>query len=136
MTERFSSAALGFFCILGVGRGIRLTHRNLIGSCVCLPGHFAQDDATYDCRALAPPGQTGVFYMGVQRLAQIAERLFSHSLAPGTPAAVLRDGIRPKQTVTACSLWRLVQMASAYGPQPGLLIIKETVRVNPQYYAY
>ena len=135
MTERFSSAALGFVCVLGAVRGIRLKHRNLAGSCVCLPGHFARDDATYDCRALARPGQTGVFYMGVQRLAQIAERLFSHGLAPGTPAAVVRNGTRLTQTVTAFILRRFVQMAPAYGPQPGLLIIGETVHMSPQYYA-
>ena len=38
--------------------GIPLTHRNLAGSCVFLPGHFSRDDATYDWRALAQPGQT------------------------------------------------------------------------------
>ena len=47
--------------------GIPLTHRNLAGGCVFLPGHFAQDDATYDWRTLARPGQTRVFYLGVQR---------------------------------------------------------------------
>lgn len=136
MTECFSSAAPGFVCILGAGRGIRLTHRNLAGSWVFLPGHFAQDDATYDCRALARPGQAGVSFMGVQRLAQFAERLFSHGLAPGTPAAVVRHLTRPTQTVTACSLRRLVQMAPAYGPQPGLLTIAETVRMSPLHHAY
>lgn len=115
--------------------GIPLTHRNLAGSCVFLPGHLAQDDATHDWRALARPGQTRVFYMGVQRLAQIADRLFSHGLAPDTPAAIVRDGTRPTQTVIACSLQRLVEMAPAYGPQPGLLIIGETVRMSPHYHA-
>ena len=115
--------------------GIPLTHRNPDGSFVFLPGHLAQDDATYDWRPLAQPGQTRVFYMGVQRLAQIAERLFSHGLAPGTPAAVVRNGTRLTQTVTAFILRRFVQMAPAYGPQPGLLIIGETVHMSPQYYA-
>lgn len=41
--------------------GIPLTHRNLAGSCVLLPGHLANDDATHDWRALARPGQTRVF---------------------------------------------------------------------------
>ncbi|WP_341909942.1 uroporphyrinogen-III C-methyltransferase [Polaromonas sp. YR568] len=115
--------------------GIPLTHRNLAGSCVFLPGHLAQDDATHDWRALARPGQTRVFYMGVQRLAHIAERLFSYGLALDTPAAIVRDGTRPTQTVIACSLRRLVDKAPAYGPQPGLLIIGETVRMSPHYYA-
>lgn len=115
--------------------GIPLTHRNLALSCVFLSGHLAQDDATNDWRALAQPGQTRVFYMGVQRLAQIAEKLFSHGLAVDTPAAIVRDGTRPTQTVNACSLLRLVEMAPSYGSQPGLLIIGETVRMSPHYRA-
>jgi uroporphyrin-III C-methyltransferase len=115
--------------------GIPLTHRDLAGSCVFLPGHLADDAATHDWAALARPGQTRVFYMGVQRLAQIAQQLISHGLSPDTPAAIVRDGTRPTQTVLACSLRRLVEQAPAYGPQPGLLIIGETVQLSPQFQA-
>ena len=115
--------------------GIPLTHRDLAASCVFLPGHLADDEATHDWRALARPGQTRVFYMGIQRLAHIAELLFSHGLPPDTPAAIVRDGTRPTQTVVACSLRRLVDLAPAYGPQPGLLIIGETVQLSPDYHA-
>ncbi len=115
--------------------GIPLTHRDLAASCVFLPGHLADDEATHDWRALARPGQTRVFYMGIQRMAHIAELLFSHGLAPDTPAAIVRDGTRPTQTVVACSLRRLVEQAPAYGPQPGLLIIGETVQLSPDYHA-
>lgn len=73
--------------------------------------------------------------MGEQRLAQIAQQLFSHGLASDTPAAIVRDGIRPTQTVIACCLRRLVEMAPAHGPQPGLLIIGETVRMSPYDHA-
>jgi siroheme synthase len=73
--------------------------------------------------------------MGIQRLAHIAELLVSHGLAPDTPAAIVRDGTRPTQTVVACSLRRLVDLAPAYGPQPGLLIIGETVQLSPDYHA-
>jgi uroporphyrin-III C-methyltransferase len=115
--------------------GIPLTHRNLAGSCVFLPGHLADDDATHDWAALARPGQTRVFYMGVQRLAQIAQQLISHGLSPDTPAAIVRDGTRPTQTVIATSLQNLVARAPAYGLQPGLLIIGETVQLSPDYRA-
>lgn len=40
--------------------GIPLTHRNLAGSCVFLPGHLANDDAAHGWRALTRPGQTRV----------------------------------------------------------------------------
>jgi len=115
--------------------GIPLTHRDFAASCVFLPGHLADDEATHDWRALARPGQTRVFYMGIQRLPHIAERLMAHGLSPDTPAAIVRDGTRPSQTVLACRLSRLVEQAPAYGPQPGLLIIGETVQLSPHYEA-
>ena len=115
--------------------GIPLTHRDLAASCVFLPGHLADDEATHDWRALARPGQTRVFYMGIQRLAHIAGQLIAHGLSPDTPAAIVRDGTRPTQTVVACSLRRLVEQAPAYGPQPGLLIIGETVQLSPDFHA-
>lgn len=113
--------------------GIPLTHRDLAGSCVFLPGHFADDNATYDWAVLARPGQTRVFYMGVQRLAHIAEQLITHGLPPDTPAAIVRDGTRISQTVIATGLHNLVTRAPAYGPQPGLLIIGETVQLSPDF---
>ena len=113
--------------------GIPLTHRGLSASCVFLPGHLADDAATHDWRALARPGQTRVFYMGVQRLPHIAERLMAAGLPPDTPAAIVRDGTRASQTVLACRLSRLVERAPAYGPQPGLLIIGETVQLSPHF---
>ena len=113
--------------------GIPLTHRGLAGSCVFLPGHLADDEATHDWRALARPGQTRVFYMGVQRLAQIAQALIAHGLPPDTPAAIVQDGARPTQSVLAHPLRRLVEIAPPYGPRPGLLIIGETVRLSPSF---
>lgn len=113
--------------------GIPLTHRDLSASCVFLPGHLADDAATHDWRALARPGQTRVFYMGTQRLPYIADRLMAAGLSSDTPAAIVRDGTRASQTVLACRLSRLVERAPAYGPQPGLLIIGETVQLSPHF---
>lgn len=112
--------------------GIPLTHRDLASTCVFLPGHRADDDATHDWAALARPGQTRVFYMGVHRLAQIADQLIAHGLPPDTPAAIVCDGTRASQTVIATGLRNLVARAPGYGP-PGLLIIGETVQLSPDY---
>ena len=113
--------------------GIPLTHRDLASSCVFLPGHLADDSTYADWASLARPGQTRVFYMGIQRLALIAEQLISHGLPPSTPAAIVRDGTRPTQEVFACPLSRLVALAPTYGPRPGLLIIGETVQLCPEF---
>lgn len=113
--------------------GIPLTHRDYAASCVFLPGHMADDAASPDWSALSRHGQTRVFYMGVQRIGYIAKQLIDHGLDPDTPAAIVRDGTRSSQAVWACGLRALVQRAPAYGPQPGLLIIGETVQLSPEY---
>ncbi len=139
--QALRAAGISFEVVPGVtaasgcsaGAGIPLTHRELSASCVFLPGHLADDEATHDWRSLALPGQTRVFYMGIQRLAFIAQRLMEHGLSADTPAAIVRDGTRPTQTVLACPLHQLVAAAPAYGPQPGLLLIGETVQLSPHY---
>lgn len=139
--QALQAAGIAFEVVPGVtaasgcsaAAGIPLTHRDLSASCTFLPGHLADDEARHDWQALARPGQTRVFYMGVQRLAQIAQQLITHGLAPDTPAAIVYDGSRPTQTVIAMGLRALVARAPAYGPQPGLLIIGETVQLSPDF---
>lgn len=139
--QALQAAGIAFEVVPGVtaasgcsaAAGIPLTHRDVSASCVFLPGHLADEEAAHDWAALARPAQTRVFYMGIQRLPHITERLISHGLSPDTPAAIVRDGTRPSQTVLACPLGRLVEAAPAYGPQPGLLIIGETVQLSPHF---
>jgi uroporphyrin-III C-methyltransferase len=113
--------------------GIPLTHRDLSHSCTFLPGHLADDRTELDWPALARPRQTLVFYMGVERLARIARQLIEHGLAPDTPAAIVLDGTRQTQDVVATGLAALAANAPDLGPQPGLLIIGQTVRLSPHY---
>ena len=96
-------------------------------------GAVQQSRAALPLRGMAGAGQTRVFYMGVQRLAQIAQALIAHGLPPDTPAAIVQDGARPTQSVLAHPLRRLVEIAPPYGPRPGLLIIGETVRLSPSF---
>lgn len=141
--QALQAAGIAFEVVPGVtaasgcsaAAGIPLTHRDLAGSCVFLPGHLADDNASHDWAALAVPGQTRVFYMGVQRLGYIAQQLMAHGLSSETPAAIVIDGTRATQIVIATSLRNLVVCAPAYGPQPGLLIIGETVQLSPEFNA-
>lgn len=117
--------------------GIPLTQRGMARACVFLAGQLADEgtpfDEQLDWPALARPGQTRVFYMGIARLPRIAGQLMAHGLSPDTPAAVVQDGTRPGQRVLACRLSRLLERAPAYGPRPGLLIIGEAVALSPDY---
>lgn len=139
--QALQAAGIAFEVVPGVtaaggcaaAAGIPLTHRDLANSCVFLPGHMAEGNSPLDWDALARPGQTRVFYMGVARLSHIAEQLIVHGLPPDTPAAIVRDGTRATQTVIATGLRDLVARAPAHGPQPGLLIIGETVQLSPHF---
>lgn len=113
--------------------GIPLTHRDLAHSCSFLPGHLADERQSLDWAALARPGQTRVFYMGVARLASIAQQLIEQGLAPETPAAIVYDGTRSQQRVLACGLATLVRKTAAKPSRPGLLIIGETVALSAHF---
>lgn len=117
--------------------GIPLTHRELAHSCTFVSGQPADGEIEtsphFDWGALARPNQTRVFYMSVARIAAIARMLISHGLPAGTPAAVVQEGTRPGQRVWAMGLADLVEHAPAYGPQPGLLIVGETVALSPYF---
>ncbi len=115
--------------------GIPLTHRDHAHSVTFLPGHLAceDDNNQIDWAGLARPKQTRVFYMGVERLRGIAAALIAHGLPPDTPAAVVQDGARSTQTVTAMPLAQLMENAPAYGVRPGLLIISETVALSEHW---
>ncbi|WP_374567986.1 uroporphyrinogen-III C-methyltransferase [Ideonella sp.] len=113
--------------------GIPLTHRELANTCTFLPGHLADGSVELDWPALARPAQTLVFYMGVERIARIAEQLIAHGLPDNTPAAIVRDGTRDTEDVLATGLAALARLAPAHGPRPGLLIVGQTVRLSPHY---
>jgi len=113
--------------------GIALTHRQWASSCVFLPGHRAQDDASLDWASLARGSQTLVFYMGVARVAAIGQQLIAHGLLPTTPAALIIDGTRPGQRILATTLERLLRASSGCGSGPGLLIVGRTVGLSPYY---
>lgn len=119
--------------------GIPLTQRGMASACIFLAGHLADEQTPFgqqlDWAALARPGQTRVFYMGIERLARIAAQLQLHGLSPATPAAIVQDGTRASQRVLALPLQQLVAQAPAYGPRPGLLIIGETVALSPAFAA-
>jgi len=79
--------------------GIPVTHRELASAVAFITGHEdpCKATSTIDWSALARFPGTLVFYMGVSRLADLAEALVQHGLAADTPAAVIRWGATPAQ---------------------------------------
>ena len=116
--------------------GIPLTHRDHAQSVTIVTAHAQKDgEATLkepDWRALAMPGATGVFYMGLARLDHIVAKLLEHG-APGIrPAGIISQGTTPGQRVVAATLATITAAASAAGLQsPALLVVGDVVALQP-----
>jgi uroporphyrin-III C-methyltransferase/precorrin-2 dehydrogenase/sirohydrochlorin ferrochelatase len=108
--------------------GIPLTHRDHAHSVSFVTGHADKNGAEPDWRALAGPGQTAVFYMGLQRLPVIVERLLQHGAPTGRAAAVVAQGSLESQRVVNASFGTLVAACEAAGlASPALLIVGDVV---------
>lgn len=107
--------------------GIPLTHREHAHSVTFVTGHGQE----LDWRALAMPGATGVFYMGLARLDHIVAKLLEHD-APGTrPAAIVAQGTSPEQRVITATLATIRGAAAAANlPAPALLIVGDVVALH------
>jgi uroporphyrin-III C-methyltransferase/precorrin-2 dehydrogenase/sirohydrochlorin ferrochelatase len=107
--------------------GIPLTHRDYAQSCVFVTGHRrARNGAAQgepDWPALARPGQTVVFYMGVGMLPTIARRLIEHGRAAGTPAAIVERATTDRQRAVTGTLATLPDLAKAHAVKPPALVI-------------
>ena len=115
--------------------GIPLTHRHYAQVLTFTTGHSKNEvaHAPVDWAALARPGQTAVFYMGLNGLPNIVEQLQAHGLVANHPAAVIEQGTRPSQRVISGTLATLVQqVAAAQVKSPALLIVGEVTRLHEQ----
>ncbi len=111
--------------------GIPLTHRDHAHSVTLVTGHQDGDGREPDYQALAKPGITAVFYMGLARVEHIVARLLRHGAPKTLPAALIAQGtIENQRVVTAharhdcgsCRAWRL--------ESPALLVVGEVVSLH------
>jgi uroporphyrin-III C-methyltransferase / precorrin-2 dehydrogenase / sirohydrochlorin ferrochelatase len=111
--------------------GIPLTHRDYAHSVTFVTGHADDEGREPDWRALAKPGLTAVFYMGLARVEQIAARLVAHGAAALTPAAIIAQGTLPDQRVVTGTLATIAAAAAASDIQsPALLVVGEVVSLH------
>lgn len=75
---------------------IPLTHRGLSQGCTFVTGH-AEKSLDINWQALAQLNHTLVFYMGLTRADEIAEKLLAGGLAADTPVAIIENGCRSNQ---------------------------------------
>jgi uroporphyrin-III C-methyltransferase / precorrin-2 dehydrogenase / sirohydrochlorin ferrochelatase len=112
--------------------GIPLTHRDYAHSVTFVTGHADQNDQEPDWAALALPGNTAVFYMGLARVAHIAAKLIAHGARPGLPVGIIAQGTLPDQRVITATLATIGGIsAHANVASPALLVVGEVVSLHP-----
>lgn len=105
--------------------GIPVTHRDWVKGVTLVTGH-TRDGTEPDWRALAASGTTLVVYMGVKRLADIAERLMAAGLSRRTPAAMVQSGTTATQRAVVAPLEFIAAETSAADIQsPAVLVVGE-----------
>jgi uroporphyrin-III C-methyltransferase/precorrin-2 dehydrogenase/sirohydrochlorin ferrochelatase len=111
--------------------GIPLTHRDYAHAVTFVTGHAPGDGQEPDWRALAMPGVTAVFYMGLARLDHIVQRLLNHGAAAARPAAIITQGTAANQRVVIATLATISAAASdAKLESPALLIVGDVVSLH------
>jgi uroporphyrinogen III methyltransferase/synthase len=113
--------------------GIPVTHRGLSSSMAFVTGHEdpnkAQSAINWEHLALAV--DTLVFFMGVTRTGEIAERLMRHGRNPSTPVAVIRWGTYENQDVYISTLSKVEQLVAREQLQPpAIIVVGEVVRLR------
>jgi len=111
--------------------GIPLTHRDHAQALTFVTGHCKGESDNVDWAALARPGHTVVFYMGLNQLENIVARLREHGVPETRAVALIEHGTRPSQRVVTATIADLVQKAAdAQVESPALLIVGEVTRLH------
>ncbi len=113
--------------------GIPLTHRDYAQSVRFITGH--QKDGVLDLcwQELSRPGQTLVFYMGLNGMETISRELIAHGMSPSMPAALVEKGTTARQRVYTASIASLPELARESGASaPTLIIVGEVVALREQ----
>jgi len=140
--EALSKARISFSVIPGVTAaagcaayaGIPLTHRDYAHSVTFVTAaHTDKDGREPDWQALAKPGITAVFYMGLARVEHIAAQLVAHGAAATLPAAIIAQGTLQDQRVITGTLATIADVTVASNVQsPALLVVGEVVSLQRQ----
>jgi uroporphyrin-III C-methyltransferase/precorrin-2 dehydrogenase/sirohydrochlorin ferrochelatase len=138
--EQLAAAGIPFQVVPGITAasgcasyaGIPLTHRDYAQSCQFVTGHLQEGgDLALNWRSLAEPGQTVVFYMGLNAIDIICRQLQAHGLPASYPAALVEEGTTPRQQVVVGDLGNLPQRVRAAAVSgPSLIITGEVVRLH------
>ncbi len=113
--------------------GIPLTHRDYATSVQFIAGHRREGQLDLNWSHLAAPNQTLVFYMGLNGLETICERLVAHGMDAQTPAALIEKGTSLRQRVIDGNLGNLAaRVRGMEARAPTLIIVGGVVGLRKQ----
>ncbi len=115
--------------------GIPVTHRGVSTSVTFITGHEdpGKDKDQTDWAALARAGGTLVLYMGVSRLAKIANALIEGGRSSETPAAIIEWGTYPRQRTVTATLATLAECAAREKMiAPSIAIVGDVVSLRDE----
>jgi uroporphyrinogen III methyltransferase / synthase len=113
--------------------GIPVTHRDAASAVAFVTGHEdpSKPESALDWRALAAFPGTLVVYMGVRRLASIAEQLIAGGRAAEQPAAVIERGTFADQRVVTATLASIAASATEQGIRaPAIAVFGDVVALR------
>lgn len=113
--------------------GIPLTHRNHAQSVRFITAHRVGGELNFDWEDFVKDGQTLVFYMGLNGLEYICDKLLEYGIAADMPVALIEKGTRAEQRVfvsDVSNLPRIVREAKAEAPT--LIIVGSVVKLHHQ----
>ena len=113
--------------------GIPLTHRDHAQSVRFITGHRAGGDLNLDWQECVKPNQTLVFYMGLNGLEVICNKLVEFGMPANTSAALVEKGTQSSQRVFVSNLKELPQIVrDAKAQAPTLIIVGSVVKLHEQ----
>ncbi len=111
--------------------GIPLTHRDHAQSVRFVTGHLKNGTTDLPWSELVQKAQTVVFYMGLDGLPIICEKLIAHGRDPMTPIALVQQGTTPEQRVVIGTLSSMPDLvAKSQIKAPTLIIVGEVVSLQ------
>lgn len=104
--------------------GIPLTHRDCAHSVRFITAHFKSDDIQSDWQNFANSEDTLVFYMGLSKIASIAENLIKHGKDKTTPIALVDQGTTSQSKTYVSTLAEIEEQLIHFQLQgPALVIV-------------
>jgi uroporphyrin-III C-methyltransferase len=135
-----AAAGISFRIIPGVTAGlaglayanIPATTRDTNHGVILVTGQYAAgNERNLEWAALAATGLPLIIYMGMSRLAEIADALTAAGLSPETTVAIVCDATTARQKVLVTNLHNVATEAAAQGlGSPSIIAIGEMVRLR------